>query len=152
MQKTNEKELTVEKVIKKKGDKLYVKCKGYDSSSNRCIDKKRCNINEQIFPRTEFSGKNSESWIRLSNYITKADLKNLTGFDKSKFAKKVGIVNLKPNVDKLDIDKLKDVPTNFKNLKRKVDKLDVDKLIPVRVDLSKLCDVVKNHVVKKLCI
>ena len=34
-------------------------------------------------------------------------------------------------------------------MKYKVDKLDVDKLIPVAVDLSKLCDVVKSDVVKK---
>ena len=30
----------IEKVIKKKGDKLYVKWKGYDSSCNNWIDKK----------------------------------------------------------------------------------------------------------------
>ena len=33
----------IEKLIKKKGDKLYVKWKGYDSSSNSWIDKKRLN-------------------------------------------------------------------------------------------------------------
>ena len=47
----------------------------------------------------------------------------------------------------LDIDKLKNVPTNLSNLKSKVDKLDLDKLVPA--DLSKLNDVVKNDVVKK---
>ena len=40
-QKTNQKEFRVEKVIKRKGDKLYVKWKGYDSSFNIWIDKKR---------------------------------------------------------------------------------------------------------------
>ena len=34
LQKTNQKEFRIEKVIKKKGDKLYVKWKGYDSSFN----------------------------------------------------------------------------------------------------------------------
>ena len=34
------KNLGQKKVIKKKGDKLYVKWKGYDSSFNNCIDKK----------------------------------------------------------------------------------------------------------------
>ena len=34
LQKTNQKEFRIDKVIKKKGDKLYVKCKGYDSSFN----------------------------------------------------------------------------------------------------------------------
>ena len=40
LEKTNQKELRVEKVIKRKSDKLYVKWKGYDSSFNSCIDKK----------------------------------------------------------------------------------------------------------------
>ena len=40
LQKTNQKEFRIEKVIKRKGDKLYVKCKGYDSSFNSWIDKK----------------------------------------------------------------------------------------------------------------
>ena len=35
-------------------------------------------------------------------------------------------------------------------MKSKVDKLDVDKLVPALVDLSKLSDVLKNDVVKKL--
>ena len=42
--------------------------------------------------------------------------------------KKINLANLKSDVDKLDIDKLKNVPTNLSNLKTKVDKLDVDKL------------------------
>ena len=36
LQKTNQKEFKVEKVIKRKYDKLYVKWKGYDSSFNSC--------------------------------------------------------------------------------------------------------------------
>ena len=32
LQKTNQKEFRVEKVINRKGDKLYVKWKGYDNS------------------------------------------------------------------------------------------------------------------------
>ena len=32
--KTNKKEFRIEKVIKKKGNKLYVKWKGYDNSFN----------------------------------------------------------------------------------------------------------------------
>ena len=56
---------------------------------------------------------------------------------------------MKSNVDKLDIDKLKNVLTNLRNLTSKVDKLDVDRLVPASVDLSKLNDVVKNDVVMK---
>ena len=54
--------------------------------------------------------------LDLSNYATKADLKNATGVDTSKFATKFDSANLKSNVDKLDIDKLKNGPTNLSNL------------------------------------
>ena len=40
LQKTNQKKFRVEKVVKRTGDKLYVKWKGYDSSLNNWIDKK----------------------------------------------------------------------------------------------------------------
>ena len=72
----------------------------------------------------------------MSNYATKTDLKCATGIDTSSFAKKVDLSNLKSNVDKLDIDKLKNAPNDFRNLKRKIDKLDVDKLLPVPVDFK----------------
>ena len=49
----------------------------------------------------------------MANYAAKTDLRNATGVDTSKFAKKVDLAHLKSNVDKLDIDKLKNVPTNF---------------------------------------
>ena len=81
--------------------------------------------------------------LNLSNYATKTGLKNATVVDTSTFAKKVDLANLKSDVDKLDIDKLKNVPTNLSNMLSKVDKLDFDKLVPVPVDLSKLSDVVK---------
>ena len=41
LQKTNQqKKFRIEKVSKRKGDKLYVKWKGYDNSFNSWIDKK----------------------------------------------------------------------------------------------------------------
>ena len=40
LQKTNQEKFRIGKVIKKKGDKLYVKWKGYDNSFNSWIDKK----------------------------------------------------------------------------------------------------------------
>ena len=58
----------------------------------------------------------------------KTDLKNVTHADTSSFAVK-----------------------KLSNLKTQVDKLDIDKLTPVPVDLNKLSGVVKNDVVKKLC-
>ena len=43
LQKTNQQEFRIEKVIKKKGDKLYVKWKGYASSFGSWIHKRRLN-------------------------------------------------------------------------------------------------------------
>ena len=40
LQKTNQEEFRIEKVIKRKANKLYVKWKGYDNSFNSWIDKK----------------------------------------------------------------------------------------------------------------
>ena len=40
LQKTDQKEFRIQNVLKKKGDKLYVKWKGYDNSFNSWIDKK----------------------------------------------------------------------------------------------------------------
>ena len=40
LQKSNQKDFRIEKVIKWKGDKVYVKLKGYNISFNSLIDKK----------------------------------------------------------------------------------------------------------------
>ena len=87
--------------------------------------------------------------LDLSNCAIRVDLKKAIGLDTSTFAEKVGLANLKSNVDKLDINNLKNFPTNFSNLKSKVEKLDIDKLVPIPVDLSKLNGKVKNDVIKK---
>ena len=65
--------------------------------------------------------------VDLSNYATKADIKNISHVDTSSFALKTSLANLKTEVDKIDIDKL----------------------VPVAVDLSKLSNVVKNDVAKR---
>ena len=90
--------------------------------------------------------------LHLSNYATKGDLKNAAGVDTSQFPKKVDLANLKSDVDKLDIHKLKNVRTNLSHLKNKADKLDIDKLVPVPVDLIKLSDAVKKDVAKHMYI
>ena len=100
----------------------------------------------EYFPEPKSSRGRVKVELDLSNYATKTDLKNITDVDTSKFDKKVDLANLKSNVDKLDIDKLKNLPTNLSNLKNKADKLDVDKLLPAPIHLS---DAVKNDVVKK---
>ena len=84
----------------------------------------------QYFPKLyEPLGGDINVKFDLSNYDTKADFKNISHVYVSSFALK----------------------TNFASLKTEFDKLDIDKLVPVPVDLSKLSDVVKNDVVKKLC-
>ena len=47
----------------------------------------------------------------------------------SNFAKKTHVAKLKSDLDKLDIDKLKNVPSKLSNLKSRVDKDDYDKKI-----------------------
>ena len=100
-------------------------------------------MNEYL-PETKSLGGRLKVELYLSNYATKSDLKSARDFDTSKFAKEVDLANLKSKVDKLDIDKLKNVPTNLNNLKS-----EVYKLVPVPVDLNQLTDVVKNDVVKE---
>ena len=82
----------------------------------------------------------------------KSRFKNAAGVDISDSAKRSDLINLLSDVDidtnKLDIDKLKNVPSSLSNLESKVDKLDVDKLVAVPVDLSQLTDAVKNDVNK----
>ena len=64
---------------------------------------------------------NAKVELDLSNYATKADLKNTAGFDQLI----TDSANLKS--DKLDIDKLKNLPSSLNNFKYKVDKLDIRK-------------------------
>ena len=65
--------------------------------------------------------------VDLTNYATKADIKNISHVATSSFVLK----------------------SNLASLKTEVDKLHIDKLLPVPVNLSKLSDVVKNDVFKK---
>ena len=88
----------------------------------------------------------------MSNDTTKADLKNAIGINTSDFAKINDLANLKSDVDKVDIDKLKNVSSNLSHLKSRVNKLDVNKIVPVPVDLSKLNGAVKLMLLKKMYI
>ena len=82
----------------------------------------------QYFPEPyeAFSGDINVK-VDLSNYRTKADIKNISHVDTANFTLK----------------------TNLANLKTEVDRLNIDKLLPVPTDLSKSSNVVKNDVVKK---
>ena len=130
LQKTIQEKFRIEKVLKRKGDKFYVKWKGYGNRFNSWTDKKKSHVNtSQYFPKPFRSfGGNINVKVDLSNYATKTDLKNVTHGDTSSFALK----------------------TNLASLKTEVDKLDIVKLVPVSFDLSKLSDVVKNDVLKKI--
>ena len=88
-----------------------------------------------IFQNRNFVGGKVKLELDLSNYETKIDLKKGTGVDTSDFAKKTDLANLKYDVDKLDIDKLKNVPSVLSILKSKVDKLGIGKLETTPVDL-----------------
>ena len=92
----------------------------------------------EYFPELKSFGGKVKVELDLSGYATRADFKNATGVGALDFAKKIDLTNLKYHVDKLDIDKLKNVPTNLSNIESEGDKLDVDKLVPVPADLSKL--------------
>ena len=85
----------------------------------------------QYFPKPyePFSGDINVR-VDLSNYATKDRIKNITHVDTSSFALK----------------------TNLANLKSEVDKLDVDKLMPIPTDVSKLSDIVKKVLLKRLII
>ena len=85
----------------------------------------------QYFPKPfRSSGGNINVKVDLLNYARKADLKNIMNVDTSSFTLK----------------------TNLASLTTEFDKLNIDKLVPVPVDLSKLSFVVKDDVVKKLCL
>ena len=82
----------------------------------------------EYFPKPKSWGSNITVELDLSNCETKADLKNSRSVGTSDFAKKTDLANLKSDVRKLDIDKLKNVASNFSSLKNKVGKLDIGKL------------------------
>ena len=105
--------------MKRKGDKLFVKWKGYDNSFNSWIDNKDLvwfyHIKmSQYFPTPFRSfGRNINVKVNLSNYATKEDIKNISHVYTSSFAFKTNLVNLKSEVDKLEIDKLVPVPVDL---------------------------------------
>ena len=88
----------------------------------------------EYLPKPKSIGANVKVQLDLSNYATKADLKNATRVHTSDFAKMIDLANLKYDVDKLDIDILKNVPSGLSNLKGKLDELDIGKLETTPVD------------------
>ena len=74
----------------------------------------------------------------MPNFAIKKELEHATGIDTSNLAAKKYFIALKAEVDKLDINKLTNVPTSLNNLETIVDDLDVGKLKTVPGDLKKL--------------
>ena len=70
--------------------------------------------------------------LDLSNYAPKADLKNVGGVNTSDS----DLPNLKPDVVKLDTDKLKYVTSHLSNLESEGEKLNVDKFVPLKLVIS----------------
>ena len=58
-------------------------------------------------------GRDIKVKLDLSNYATKADIKNISHDDTSSFVLKTNLANLKTEADKLDIDKLVPVPVEM---------------------------------------
>ena len=150
MQKIKQQEFRTEKVIKKKGDKLYVKWKGYDNSFNSWIDKKNLVQMSQYFPKPyEPFGGDINVKVDLSNYATKTDLKNVLHVDVSSFALKSNLASLKTEVDKLDIDKLTPVPNDLAKLSN-VAKTDVVKKTEYNKLVTKVDNIDTTYFVKKI--
>ena len=63
-------------------------------------------------PFNSHFGDSIKVQIDLSNYATKADIKNISIVDTSGFALKTNLANLKTEVDKSDIDKLVPIPVD----------------------------------------
>ena len=76
------------------------------------------------------------------------ELDHATDVDTSDLSAKKVFIALEAEVDKLDINRLVNVPASLNNFKIKVDDLDTGKLKTVPVDLKKISDVVDNEVVK----
>lgn len=75
LQRISKKESKIEKVIKIKGHKLYVKWKGYDNSSNSWLKSMRKEKDGTILPDPyEHSGGNVKVEFDLSNWTKKVDL------------------------------------------------------------------------------
>ena len=78
LQGTKQNEFRIEKVIKRKGDKLYVKWKDYDNSFNSWIDKKTLDKMSRYFPEPyEPFGGDINVKVDLSNYARKAYIKKI---------------------------------------------------------------------------
>ena len=86
----------VEKLIKTKGDKLYVKWNCYDNWFHCWIDKKDIIVQNELFPESRTHRKTKiKVELDFINYATKSNIKGATCIDTSKFAKGLDLANRK---------------------------------------------------------
>ena len=78
-EKTNKKEFRVEKVMKRKCDKLYVKRKGYIILLTIGLIRKDIVYMSEYFSEPKSFGRKVKVELDLYNYTTKAELENATG-------------------------------------------------------------------------
>ena len=114
LQKANQKEFRVGKLIKTKGHKLYFKRLWLNWWKDIVLV-------SEYFPELKSSGGRVKLDLDLSKYATKTDLRNPTGVDASTCARNGDLASLKSNVDKLDIDKLENVSSDLSSLESKAD-------------------------------
>ena len=111
LQTTNQKEFRIEKLIKRKENKMS---NGKDITTHSIAGLiKRSYKMSQYFPPYTRSGRNIKVELDLGNYATKTDLKYVTHVDVSSFASKANLASLKTEVDELDIDKLTPVSNDL---------------------------------------
>ena len=65
------------------------------------------------YPPYKSSSQNIKVELDMASYATKDDVKDITHVDVSSFARKTNLAALKTEVDKVDADKLKTVPTDY---------------------------------------
>ena len=82
---------------------------------------KRVYYKTSYYPPYKSSSNNIKVKLDLTNYATKADLKNFTHVDVSSFASKTNLAALKTEVDEIDVDKLKTTPVDLAKLTNAVE-------------------------------
>ena len=120
-------------------DKLDDIVNKYDNIYHSTIKTKHVDVKPSLYidSSKEINDENPKS--RIGDVVRISKYKKIF----AKVAKNVDLASLQSNVDKLDIDKLKNVTTNLSNLRSQVGKLDVDKLSKLNDvnNLNKLSDV-----------
>ena len=94
----------------------------------------------QYFPKPcNYFGGNVKVELDLSSHATKTDSKKATRIDTPNLALKSNLAKLKAEVDKIDVDKLKAIPTDLRKISNVID----DEVVK-RIAYDKLAAKVNN--------